>query len=78
MGTKSALSKEEIGSTIDNKKAIGVSTPFSLSSTMPRNAPREINITKNRQITNGDDRLDLEILEPFKKNPFTQSLNSFA
>lgn len=34
--------------------------------------------TKARQCFNPDDRLDMEILEPFKKNPFTQSLHSFA
>jgi hypothetical protein len=33
--------------------------------------------TKTKQNLRNDDRLDLEILEPFKKNPYTQSLNSF-
>lgn len=33
--------------------------------------------TKMKQSLRQDDRLDLEILEPFKHNPFTQSLSSY-
>ena len=79
VGVKTALSAAEIGGTVDIKRTASVGgAPPALPSTMSRNAPREINFTKNRQITEGGDRLDLEILEPFKRNPFTQSLNSFA
>ena len=35
------------------------------------------NFTKTKQNLRNDDRLDLEILEPFKKNPYTQSLHSY-
>ena len=38
--------------------------------------PNAASLTHNRQPIRQDDRLDLEILEPFKRNPFTQSLNS--
>lgn len=34
--------------------------------------------TKTRQCFKDDNRLDMEILEPFKSNPFTKSLHSFA
>jgi len=42
------------------------------------NKPR-IGETRERQhLAEADDRLDMEILEPFKRNPFTQSLHSVA
>lgn len=34
-------------------------------------------VTRIRQPLMNNDRLDIELLEPFKKNPYTQSLNSF-
>jgi hypothetical protein len=38
--------------------------------------PKDVSITHTRQDVRNDDRLDLEILEPFKRNPYTQSLSS--
>ena len=40
--------------------------------------PTEASLTHGRQNIRQDDRLDLEILEPFKRNPFTQSLSSIG
>ena len=47
-----------------------------LSSVIASNDERDIYFTKSKQSVNDLDRLDMEILEPFKKNPFTQPLNS--
>ena len=47
--------------------------------TIVTDARNEINLTKVKQYHKQEDtRLDMEILEPFKKNPFTKSLHSFA
>ena len=35
-------------------------------------------LTHKRQDLRQDDRLDIEMLEPFKKNPYTQPLDSAA
>lgn len=45
--------------------------------TMVVKPAEEDSFTKVKQTLKQDDRLDLEILEPFKHNPFTQSLSSY-
>lgn len=76
-GMKSNLNLSSMGD-LDIKKTILQTNNQALPVAVNVNTPHEINFTKTRQFTDDIDRMDLEILEPFKKNPFTQSLNSFA
>lgn len=59
---------------LQNDFALGI-----MPNTVANDARNDINLTKVKQYQQQEDtRLDMEILEPFKKNPFTQSLHSFA
>ena len=63
-------------------KRMQLQTDFSLGirpNAVASDVRNDINLTKVKQYQQHEDtRLDMEILEPFKKNPFTQSLHSFA
>lgn len=75
-GQKTGYGKENVN--MDIKKQILENNLHIMPSVQNKNLEndRGINLTKSKQCSNQQNRLDMEILEPFKTNPYTQSLNS--
>ena len=75
-GVKAGYDINTLGNT--ETKKIALDTVINdLKTNITNTFESDIVLTKQKQWLTNDDRLDMEILEPFNTNPYTQSLHSY-
>jgi len=76
-GAKTSSGVETVNMVINKMDMAAVEMDLQVQRTERSDNIPEYTMTRSKQSVRNDDRLDLEILEPFKKNPYTKSLNSY-